>query len=153
MSKKYKPSLFLNNLKQLSRQDLLEIKGIGQVLAENILKFTSSKRLEKLVLEFEKLEKNTEFWIESSIKTELNLEKSVDKTSQKLSQEVICITGIFEISRSEIKEKLEDLGAKIVDILSSKTTILLAGEKPGSKLSKAKTMKIKIETELNNILN
>jgi DNA ligase (NAD+) len=153
MSKKYKPSIFLNNLKQLSRQDLLEIKGIGEVLAKNISEFTSSKRLEKLIFEFEKLEKNTEFWIESSTQFNLNLEKNVNENSQKLSQETICITGIFEISRSEIKEKLENLGAKVVDSLSSKTTILLAGQKSGSKLSKAKTMKIKIETELSKIFN
>ena len=149
MSQKYKASIFLNKLKSLSRQDLLEIKGIGEVLADNFLDFTSSNRLQNLITDFEILEKQESY---------LQIESSSIISSQKsdsnliLIGQTICITGTFELSRNEIKEKLENLGAKVVDTVSTKTTILLAGQNAGSKLAKAQKMNIKVVNNLTEIL-
>ena len=69
-----------------------------------------------------------------------------------MSQEVICITGSFDKPRSILKNQLEKLGAKVVDTVSNKTTILLAGTNPGSKLTKAKQLGIRIVYELQELL-
>ena len=47
-----KPSELLNKIKNLTQEDLLEIKGVGEVLAKNIVDFSNSERFEKLCLEF-----------------------------------------------------------------------------------------------------
>ena len=64
-------------------------------------------------------------------------------------------TKFSSMPREELKAKLESLGAKVSSAVSKKTTALIAGEAPGSKLQKAKDLQIKIlyEDELKNILS
>ena len=136
-------SKFLSKLKQIKREDLLSTRGFGEKLADNFVNFTNSDRFEKLLSKFQLLEKKGK-GIEITTKEKVK--------EGKLSGEIICITGSFEIGRSEIKTKLENLGAIVTDTLSKKNTILLAGLEAGSKLEKAKKLEIKIETELKNLL-
>lgn len=58
----------------------------------------------------------------------------------------LVITGGFNMysSRSDLKEALEKEGAKVSSSLSSKTDLLIAGNKAGSKLKKAKALNVKI---------
>lgn len=139
-------SEFLLKLKELSRADLVSIKGIGEVLAQNYEDFLVSTRYQKLVGEFINLEKK-----------ELNIDVytvlKTNKSDLPLSSETICITGTFDISRDKIKTRLEEKGAKVVDTVSSTTTILLAGEKAGSKLAKAQKLGIRIVQNLSNIID
>jgi len=58
------------------------------------------------------------------------------------------ITGSLQkYSRTEIKDKLENLGAKVSSSVSKKTDYVLVGEAPGSKYEKALNLGIKIITE------
>jgi DNA ligase (NAD+) len=110
---------FLEKLKTLKKQDLQKVKGLGEVLIQNLLEFFDSDRFNYLI-------QNT-----------VNLEiLQSPKIVGKLSGKNICITGSFDISRDSIKEKLELLGAKIVGTVGKNTTLLLAGEDAGSKVSK-----------------
>ena len=59
-----------------------------------------------------------------------------------LSNQTIYLTDTFELPKASIKTQLENLRAKITDSITTKTTILLAGEKAGSKLAKAKELNI-----------
>jgi DNA ligase (NAD+) len=138
-------SQFLKRLKQVSKDDLAEVKGLGEVLIENFSEFTSSPRFEKLVSQFESLEAK-------NIQIEITRKAKLDTTDLRLAGEVICITGTFELGRNEIKAKLEELGASVTDSVSAKTTILLAGESAGSKLAKAESLGTKIVRDLNEIL-
>jgi DNA ligase (NAD+) len=136
-------SKFLLKLKQIKKEDLLSTRGFGEKLADNFVNFTNSDRFEKLLSKFQLLEKKGK-GIEITTKEKLK--------EGKLLGEIICITGSFEIGRSEIKTKLENLGAVVTDTLSQKNTLLLVGLDAGSKLEKAKKLEIKIETELKNLL-
>ena len=61
----------------------------------------------------------------------------------------VVITGSLEhYGRSELAEKLESLGAKVAGSVSSKTDLLIAGEKAGSKLTKAESLGIEIWDEI-----
>ena len=51
------------------------------------------------------------------------------------------------IELSEAKEKIESLGGKTVDSVSKKTSVVIVGEKPGSKYDKALQLGIPIWTE------
>jgi DNA ligase (NAD+) len=138
-------SQFLTKLKNLSPQDVNDQHGIGGVLVDNLFEFLSSPRFDKLQNKLTELESN-------DMGVEI-LSSQLDVVEGELSGETICITGTFEIPRPQIKTKLEALGAKVVDNVTTKTTILLAGTEAGSKLAKAKKANIKIVENLAEILD
>ena len=78
-------------------------------------------------------------------------EKSIDNS---LSGMKFCITGSFSQSRDGLKKQLEAKGAKFVSSISKNIDILFAGEKAGSKLTKAQQLGVRIanEDELMNML-
>ena len=132
---------FLSKLKRLNKQDLLEVKGLGPILVENFMEFISSPRFSKMYTKFENLElQNKGLQI---------IHKKIDTSGLPMAGQVICITGSFDKSRDQIKDILENKGAKVIDSVTSATTTLLAGDKAGSKLEKAKKLNIKI---VNNYL-
>lgn len=128
---------FLDRLKQISRSELEDIHGMGSILADNYLGFLESERFSHIYTKFENLEKQG---------NQMQIQDSTSKNQIQghLTGEIICITGTFEIPRNNIKAELENYGAKVVDAVTKKTTILLAGEAAGSKLAKAKKLGIKI---------
>lgn len=71
-----------------------------------------------------------------------------EEKEQPLVGKTYVITGSFNAkSRTDIKKELEDLGAKVSGSISSKTDALIAGEKAGSKLDKAKNAGVMIMNE------
>ena len=62
----------------------------------------------------------------------------------------VVLTGTLStMSRDQAKAQLQALGAKVVGSLSAKTDYLIAGDKAGSKLSKAKSLSVEILDEEN----
>ena len=58
------------------------------------------------------------------------------------------VTGTLAgFSREEIKEYIESKGGKVTDSISKKTSYLVLGENPGSKLSKAQKLGVKVINE------
>jgi DNA ligase (NAD+) len=58
------------------------------------------------------------------------------------------VTGTLPtLSREDAEEKLKRLGAKVTNSVPPKTTLLLAGEKAGSKLAKAESLGIPVHDE------
>jgi DNA ligase (NAD+) len=65
-----------------------------------------------------------------------------------LSGRVYVITGTLEhFSRAQAQAALEDLGARVTDSVSAKTTAVIAGENPGSKIEKATRLGVAIADE------
>ena len=117
-----------------NREELLEIDGIGEEMAESIVLF---------------MQTNAEFIakLREIIKPQMpkSGESSVD--SMRLGGEIIVLTGTMSKSRDEIALLLESMGAKITNSVSKKTTMVVYGENAGSKLEKAKELGIKIISE------
>ena len=84
------------------------------------------------------------------------LEFVKSESSDQLNGNKFAITGtLIKFKRSEIKNKLESLGASVTSSVSSKTDYLICGENPGgTKLNKAQELNIKIinEDELNTLI-
>lgn len=120
----------LDNVISASVEDLQLVANIGGVIAANIKDFFGSECNED---EIAKLKSLGLEWLHSS------------SEGGRLNGKVIVITGTIEgVSRSQLQERLESLGAKVTNSLSSKTTDLIVGESAGSKLAKAKKLGINI---------
>jgi DNA ligase (NAD+) len=147
--KKIFASEYLKKLSVLTKEDLISIKGVGPVLADNFMDFLQSERYSYLLERFELLEQqNKGLLIETKERVAEQEVANLPLTGQK-----ICITGSFEVSREIIKDRLVALGAKVVDQVSRQTTILLCGEEAGSKLVKAQSMGIRVVNSLDELIN
>ena len=117
-----------------TEEDLLEINDIGPVASKFILEFLSKKENIKLVNDLLHLGVSPQ-----DIKIEDN---------HPFSSKSIVITGSFtNIARSQLKEELIRVGARVTSSVSAKTDFLVSGEKPGSKLKKANDLGIKVLEE------
>jgi DNA ligase (NAD+) len=133
---------FFNKLKSLDQTKLDSIKGIGPILADNIVEFTTSQRFQNLNQAFNNLQNK-------GLAPQVTV--PIVNTSSKYSGKTFVITGSFEISRDLIKEKLEQLGATVSGSISKSTNYLLAGEKAGSKLDKAQSLGVVIVNSLEEL--
>ncbi|MEQ9022478.1 MAG: BRCT domain-containing protein, partial [Pseudomonadales bacterium] len=72
----------------------------------------------------------------------------VDPGQQPLDGQTIVLTGTLSaMSRSEAKEKLQQLGAKVSGSVSTNTNLVVAGPGAGSKLKKAEELGIRVMDE------
>lgn len=125
----------LEELKNARKEELMEINGIGEKVADSIIKFFSLKQTQKMI---EKL-------ISYGVGT--RQVESANENNTPLKGLKFVITGTLSIPRDEMKEYLMKWGASISSTLSSKTDYLLVGENPGSKLEKAKKAGVKLIDE------
>ena len=116
-------------------EELILVEDIGDIVAQSILEFFSDENIKKSINDL--LEAGV-----SPIYEESTTEESV------FTGKSVVVTGSLEnFTRTTIKEKLEELGAKVASSVSKKTDYVLAGEKAGSKYDKAVALGIKILTE------
>ena len=119
-----------------SVEKLLEVKDVGPVVAQSVRSFFDQPHNVEVV---HQLRACGVHWTESEqIVTDL-------LAPLPLSAKTYVITGtLTHWGREELKEILESLGAKVSSSVSSKTTALIAGEAPGSKLTKAQDLGIPV---------
>jgi DNA ligase (NAD+) len=109
-----------------SQEDLEQAEGIGPDRAELVAEWFAEEENRRLVEELRGL---------GLTMTAGKAEKPVEGP---LTGHQYVITGTLErFTRDEAKSALEALGAKVSDSVSKKTTGVIAGESPGSKLAKA----------------
>jgi DNA ligase (NAD+) len=64
------------------------------------------------------------------------------------SNKTVVLTGsLSEFTRTQAKEWLESHGAKVTSTISKSTDLLIAGDEPGSKLTKAQSLNVEIWDE------
>ena len=128
--------LSLENLEKASLQDLINVQDIGPKTAENIQSFFCEKEnimfLRKLLQNGVKIEKP------SQVK---------GKAGELLGKTFVLTGTLATMAREIAKEKIRQLGGDISESVSQQTDYLVAGDNPGSKYNKAKTLGIKILTE------
>lgn len=126
----------IDHLMAATKEELLSIDEIGEIMAESILQYFAEPRhramiqeLRNMGLQFEAPEGNS-------------------MLSAALEGKTIVISGNFSVSREEIKSLITAHGGKNTGSVSKNTTYLLAGEKAGpEKLKKAEKLNIEIIDE------
>ncbi len=111
------------------------IEGIGPVMAEHIVAFFHQTHNLEVI---QKL-------LDAGIHWDEVATPAIE--TQTLAGKSFVITGTLSRPRSEFKEDLQALGAKVVGSVSKKTDYLLAGSDAGSKLAKAQQLGITILDE------
>ena len=130
---------FLERIEQADEASLLAVPDIGEIVAKHILAFFNEEH-NKIIIE--QLRKVGVTWQESE---PVSADQQADLP---LAGKVFVITGtLFEMGRDDAKQYLQALGAKVTGSVSAKTDCLLAGEKAGSKLTKAQSLGIDILDE------
>ena len=89
-----------------------------------------------------------EWWREvNELSKEMRFTVSEKNSDNSLNGLKFCITGSFSQSRDELKKRLEAKGAKFVSSVSKNLNVLFAGDKAGSKLTKAQQLGIRVAGE------
>lgn len=123
----------IDALSKASREELLQVDDIGEVIADSILDFFADdlnidtiERLKAAGLRFE-------------------MDEGPVQESDLLTGKTMVISGNFSISRDEMKALIASHGGKNSGSISGKTAYLVAGEKAGpEKLKKAESLGIKV---------
>ena len=130
----------IEDIMDLEFDDLIQVNEFGDIMAKSIINFFNDSHNKEIINRC--LDGGLEF-----VKSE---------SSDQLNGNKFAITGtLIQFKRSEIKNKLESLGASVASSVSSKTDYLICGENPGgTKLNKAQELNIKIinEDELNTLI-
>jgi DNA ligase (NAD+) len=125
----------VDKLAKATQEEIVEVDGIGPERAEAIAEWFADAENLALV---EELRKDLNFRLSPE-------ERPVQGT---LTGATYVITGTLEsFSRDEAKKALEAKGAKVGDSVSKKTTGVIAGESPGSKLAKAEQLGVPVLDE------
>ena len=120
-------------------EDLINIDGIGEIMAKSIVSFFNTPSNLTML---EGIENEGIQFVNNS-----------EKSSQALLGKIFVLTGSLEkFSRPEASEKIESLGGKVSSSVSKKTTFVIAGPGAGSKLDKAQKLGIEIMNETEFLL-
>ena len=124
----------LNQFINAKKSDLLKIHEIGQIVANSIIDFWHD-------------EKNINI-VNNCLSRGVTIKSTSTPTSNLLNNKIFVFTGALKLlNRTNAKVMVENAGGKTTNTVSTKTTHLVAGDKAGSKLKKAKTLNISIISE------
>ena len=126
----------IHSLSNATYEELIEIKDIGDVLGRNIVNFFANPSNIELINTLEDLGVNMKY---------LGAEV---KENENFTDKKFVITGTISfMSRDEIKSLIESYGGKCIDSVSKRVDVVIVGDAPGSKYTKAIELGIVIWNE------
>ena len=131
LAKNYKT---IDNLMLATKEDLIKIKDIGDIVAESIINYF---KVDKNIINIEKLRE-----------LNVNFNYLGREENNIFDGKRIVVTGsLTKYTRKEIEELIENSGGNTSSSVSKLTDYVVVGENPGSKKDKAKELNIPILTE------
>lgn len=111
--------------------DILSIDGFGEIMAQSLIRFFDRDSSRNLV---EKLQE-----------VGVNMACDIQQKDHRFEGMIFVLTGTLpSMTRDEASALIEQYGGKTSGSVSKKTTIVLAGEDAGSKLTKAQALGVRI---------
>lgn len=124
----------LDALRSASEEDIHAIHGVGKEIAGSVVDFFSDSAAQELMRDLEA----------EGLRMELDPEQANTTSGQSLTGMTFVITGTHPIPREELADIIRKHGGKVSGSVSKKTRALVAGEKAGSKLTKAQDLGVEI---------
>ena len=126
----------IESLAQANPEEIASIESLGSVIAQSLQTYFATEGSAILLRELK----------ESGVN--LDYKGQTVAANAALSGLTVVLTGKLErLNRSEAKNKLESLGAKVTGSVSKKTDLVVAGADAGSKLQKAQELGIEIRDD------
>lgn len=126
----------LSAISKASADELQQMEGLGPNIAESIVDWFAQNANQKLLKKL----KAAGVWPE--------MKKDEKKKEGSFTGLSFVVTGTLPtLSRDGVKEFIESNGGKVIDSVSKKTSYLVLGENPGSKLDKAQSLGVKVINE------
>ena len=126
--------LTLDNIISATKEEILNIDGFGEIMADSVVEFFSLEQTKHMIDEL----KNAG----------LNMESQREIKDNRFEGMTFVLTGtLTNFTRNEAQEIIESYGGKAASSVSKKTTYVLAGEAAGSKLQKATDLGVTIINE------
>jgi DNA ligase (NAD+) len=118
-----------------NKDELAAIDGIGDKMAQSIVEFFKNDVNVNII------NRLTDYGLNVN-------EENIAAASNLLKNKIFVLTGTLPtLSREEASQMIEEHGGKVSSSVSKKTSYVLAGEKAGSKLEKARKLEIDILNE------
>ena len=119
----------------ISKDELVAVEEIGPTMADSIIEYREDPQHIKIINGL----------IEAGLKMDVDVQEAA---GNEMEGEIVVLTGKLEVmGRSEAGKLLEKHGAKVTGSVSKKTTLVVAGEDSGSKLTKANELGIRVINE------
>ena len=126
----------IENLAQADPEEVASIESLGSVIAQSLQAYFATEGSNILLDELKEAGVNLDYKGQTVV------------ADAALSGLTVVLTGKLErLTRSEAKNKLERLGAKVTGSVSKKTNLVVAGADAGSKLQKAQELGIEVRDE------
>jgi DNA ligase (NAD+) len=126
----------MDELRAASVEDLSEINEIGDVIAESVYKFLHSDYGRRTIDALGK----------QGVK--MSAARAPRAAAGAIAGKTFVVTGTLEkYGREEIEELITQLGGRAASSVSKKTDYVVAGEKAGSKLAKARELGVAVLDE------
>jgi DNA ligase (NAD+) len=122
-------------LEKAGIEDIHAVSGIGEKIAQSVHTFLHSDAGKETIADLR------------SAGVKMEAEETAPRGGPLAGKTVVVTGTLTKYSRDEIKKRIRDLGGKDAGSVSKSTHYVIAGEKAGSKLDKAKELGIPILTE------
>lgn len=124
----------LDKVRQASLQDFLAIPNIGEVVAQELVRFFSNQHNAKI--------------IDDLLRVGVTPQKERATQATGLSGKSFVLTGtLSSLGRDQAADAILRRGGKVSSAVSSRTSFVVVGENPGSKEAKAKKLGVTLLTE------
>ncbi len=125
----------LEALQTASLEEIMTVRGIGDVIAQSVREFFDDAAARKLVRKL----------IAARVQT---TEPDVSEGDGPLNGLTVVLTGTLPtLSRTDATTLVERAGGRVTSSVSKNTSFLVAGEEAGSKLDKAKSLGVEVIDE------
>ena len=124
----------IEKVRHATKEQLLAIGGIGDVVADGVVAWFSGKENSKML---------------DKLLTHIHIPKQEKKSAaQPLAGKTFVFTGALpSMSREEAGERVRKLGGEVSGSVSKKTSYVVSGDEAGSKLDKARELGVTVLTE------
>ncbi len=124
----------IDELEKVSKDDLQKIEGIGPEIAESIYDFFHTEENRVLL---------------KKLRAYINITNPYERavTGHLKGKRFVFTGGLAALSRDQAKQLVEQNGGSVTESVSKKVDYVVAGDQPGSKLDKARSLDLKILSE------